>query len=79
MLDGPLQDKTILEADSGGSRNGVDFARWQVAYVYDAGRRVTLDCHDGDGATSVAISVETRVKTCSYNKSKKGGVVLRCQ
>ena len=79
VLDGPLQDKAILEADSGGSKNGVEFARWKVRYVYDAGRQVTLDCRYGDGATPVAVVIATPVKVCSYSKSKKRGVELRCR
>ena len=79
VLDGPLERKAILEADVDGVRRGVEFARWQVDYVYDAGRLVTLDCRYGADQVSAPVVVEARVKTCSYSKSKKRGVTLGCK
>jgi uncharacterized membrane protein len=79
VLDGPLQDKAILEADTAGTTADGEFARWQVGYVYAAGRQVTLDCRYGGQAESHAVPIETPVKKCMYRKSKKHGVSLRCQ
>lgn len=79
VLDGPLQDNAILVPDSGGTRHGVDHGRWDVGYVYDAGRKVTLDCRYGAGKVSVPMAVETRVETCSSSESKNKAVVLGCK
>jgi hypothetical protein len=79
VLDGPLQDKAVLEADTAGTTADGEFARWQVGYVYAAGRQVTLDCRYGGQAESHAVLIETQVKKCMYRKSKKHNVSLRCQ
>ena len=79
VLDGPVQDKAILEADSVGTKAGVDFASWQVGYIYDAGRKVNLDCRYDGVAEPVVVQIDTPVKACAYRKSKKQGVKLSCR
>lgn len=79
VLDGPLQDNAILVPDSGTSRHGVETGRWQVGYVYDAGRQVTLDCQYGAARVSAPVVVAARVEACTYAKSKQGVVVLGCR
>ncbi len=79
VLDGPLQDNAILEEDAGGTKNDREFATWQVAYVYDDGRQITLECRYRGATEPIAIVVVEPVKTCSYSKSKTGAVELGCQ
>lgn len=79
VLDGPVADNAILAPDTGWTRAGVDVATWQVAYVYEAGRQVTLDCRYDGVAEPVVVRIETPVMTCRYSGSRRHGVALRCR
>jgi hypothetical protein len=53
-------------------------ATWNVAYVYDAGRALTIRCKY-DGKRVVDITVSPRVGRCDYHVLPGGGLDMACR
>ncbi|MCJ2035695.1 STY0301 family protein [Methylobacterium sp. J-068] len=73
VFDGVPAENVILVPDVAGARSG----KWNLAYVYDSGRSVTLKCkYEGGASTEVRLS---RVSECRYTLSKQAVLDLRCR
>ncbi len=53
-------------------------ATWDVGYVYDAGRTVTIRCKY-DGRRVVDVAVPHRVGRCGYHVLRGGGLDMVCR
>jgi hypothetical protein len=51
---------------------------WNLAYVYEAGRTVNIQCKYSD-RTSLNINLAKKIDQCRYNITKDRGLFLRCK
>lgn len=73
IYDGPVQDRAKLMPDVAGERSG----HWQLGYVYEAGRSVTVRCKYADGQ-AVDIQLAAQVQACHYRIDADKTLKLSC-
>lgn len=73
VFDGPVEDQAKLMPDVAGERSG----HWQLGYVYDAGRAVTVRCKYADGQ-EVDVKLTARVQACRYRLGADNALKLSC-
>jgi hypothetical protein len=74
VFDGPPESLATLIPDEAGERSGY----WNLKYVYDAGRSVTIRCKYANGeAHDVKLSAGTR--RCDYAIDSQESLTLRCE
>jgi hypothetical protein len=61
VFDGPPEDLAILVPDE----NKKLFGSWQLAYIYKAGRFVTIRCKYADGQAA-DVKLPNKVEKCDY-------------
>lgn len=74
VFDGPVEDRATLVPDKAGARSGY----WQLGYIYDAARFVTVRCKYAEGK-SLDVKLPQRVERCDYQINNEKTLVLRCQ
>lgn len=74
VFDGTPEEMAILIPDEGGDLKG----DWQLGYVYDAGRFVTVRCKYADGHR-LDVRLSARTARCNYRIDSKGTLILMCQ
>ena len=74
VFDGPPEDLATLIPDKAGARSGY----WQLGYVYDAARNVTIRCKYA-GGHAIDVLLTNRVDRCSYLINAKKTLALKCQ
>jgi hypothetical protein len=74
VFDGPPQDLATLIPDKARERSGY----WQLGYVYDAGRIVTIRCKYDDGK-KLDVKLTNRVERCDYRIDAKHALKLNCK
>jgi hypothetical protein len=73
VFDGAPEELATLIPDEAGDRSG----HWELGYVYDAGRFVTIRCKYSDGAT-LDRKLASRVRRCDFEIDGAGTLSLRC-
>jgi hypothetical protein len=74
LFDGSPEELAYLIPDNATSTEGT----WNVAYVYDAGRALTIRCKY-DGKRVVNVAVTRRVWRCNYHVLPGGGLDMACR
>lgn len=74
VFDGPVEDIATLVPDQSHARSGY----WQLGYVYDAARFVTIRCKYADGKM-LDIKLANRVERCDYRIDAAKTLVLHCK
>jgi hypothetical protein len=74
VFDGTPEERATLVPDRAKERSGY----WQLGYVYDAGRFVTIRCKYADGKTE-DVKLEKKVKRCDYKIDSKKSLKVFCK
>lgn len=74
VFDGPPQELATLVPDKAQARSGY----WQLGYVYDSGRTVTIRCKYADGKT-LDVQFPRKVARCDYKINAQKTLALRCK
>ncbi|OOG64542.1 hypothetical protein B0E46_06675 [Rhodanobacter sp. B04] len=74
VFDGSPEEMASLVPDEAHERSGY----WQLGYVYDAGRFVSVRCKYADGS-AVDEKLAHRVGRCDYKIDARKTLSLRCQ
>lgn len=74
IFDGPAEELAVLVPDSPGEKAGY----WQLGYVYDAGRFVTLRCKYS-GGKQLDIKVSNKIEKCSYRANEELLLTVACE
>jgi len=74
VFDGAPSDMATLVPDQAGESSGY----WQLGYVYDAGRFVTVRCKYADGSTP-DVKLTSKIKRCDYSIDSKKTLKLDCK
>jgi hypothetical protein len=74
VFDGSPEEQATLVPDKAGKVSGY----WQLDYVYDAGRFVTIRCKYADHE-SVDIKLSRKVDRCDYRFDNKKALSLSCK
>ncbi len=73
IFDGRPEELVILAP----SRSGDRWGTWDLAYVYDAGRTVTVRCTYADGSRE-DVTLAKRTRECRYREGGRPAISLRC-
>jgi hypothetical protein len=74
VFDGPPEELATLIPDRAEDRSG----HWELGYVYDAGRFVTIRCKYADGV-STDRRLAGRIRRCDYTIDPSGTLGLACR
>ena len=74
VFDGLPEELATLMPDKAESRAGF----WELGYVYDADRKVTVRCKYSDGKV-IDIKISSRVNRCNYRINLEQTLVLNCK
>jgi hypothetical protein len=74
VFDGSPEELATLIPDMAEEHSGY----WQLEYIYDAGRFVTIRCKYADGQTT-DVKLSNRIKKCDYNIDSKKTLTLHCK
>ncbi len=74
VFDGRPDEMALLVPDVAGERSG----HWQLGYIYDAGRTVTLRCRYAD-AQFTDVALTARVQRCDYRVGRGGTLSVACR
>ena|SRR5579864_5185707 len=74
LFDGPPQEHADLVPDGGGKLSGY----WEVGYLYDSGRFITVRCKYADGKTS-DVKLADKVARCDFKVDAKKTLALSCR
>jgi hypothetical protein len=87
---GERSKKNATDASGARKRRPVLYARlipdtaeersgyWEISYIYDAGRIVTVRCKYADKKT-IDIKLSQRVNRCDYKIDAQKTLILRCK
>ena len=74
VFDGPVEELATLVPDRAQQYSG----HWQLGYVYDAGRSVTIRCKYADGHV-VDVPLPKRIRGCDYKINARKDLRLDCK
>jgi hypothetical protein len=74
VFDGPAKEMATLVPDVAHERSG----HWELAYIYDAGRFVTIKCKYEDGK-ELEVTLRDKVNKCEYRIDSKRALSLACK
>lgn len=74
VFDGAPEEMASLVPDKGGEKTGY----WQLGYVYEAGRVVTIRCKYADDQSSDVV-LSKKVSRCDYKYDAKKTLKLNCK
>jgi len=74
VFDGPSEEMASLVPDRYSSRS----ATWELGYIYDAGRIVTIRCKYADGQ-KVDVPLPDKIKRCKYKADAKNAARVFCE
>jgi hypothetical protein len=74
VFDGPPESLATLVPDAQGEQQG----HWQLGYVYDANRFVTVRCKYADGQTT-DVKLDKRVDRCDYTIDAQKTLTVKCK
>lgn len=73
VFDGPPEEMAFLRPGLEQPRYG----SWELGYIYDAGRSVTIRCKYADGQ-ALDVKLSKRVGRCNYRLDAKNALKLDC-
>ena len=76
VLDGPIVDNAILQGDDMSAGRFDERDGWIVGYVYEQGRKVSLECNYAGGGKTF-VTTAKRVDRCLFTRRKRA-VRLSC-
>jgi hypothetical protein len=74
VFDGPTEEMATLVPDQDYTRSGY----WQLRYVYESSRFVTIRCKYADGAV-LDIKLIDKVDRCDYKINAKKALTINCK
>jgi hypothetical protein len=74
VFDGLPEEQATLVPDQAGARAGY----WDLGYVFDAGRAVTVRCRYRNG-TSLDVTIQKKVNRCNYRINRAKTLFLNCK
>lgn len=74
IFDGPPEEMASLVPDAGDEKSDL----WQLGYVYDAGRIVTVRCKYSGGKT-LDVPLPHKIAKCSYQMDAQKAHTLNCE
>ena len=74
VFDGAPQELATLMPDQAKDRSGF----WELGYVYEAGRFVTLRCKYADGK-ALEVKLAHKVSRCDYTIDERKSLKLHCK
>jgi hypothetical protein len=74
VFDGTPAELATLVPDRAGERSGY----WQLGYVYNAGRFVTIRCKYSDGS-AIDVKLAEKVDRCDYRIDARKTLALLCK
>jgi hypothetical protein len=74
VFDGTPEELASLVPDMAQARSGY----WQLGYVYDAGRFVTIRCKYADGK-ALDVKLPDKVNRCDYRINAQKTLALHCK
>jgi hypothetical protein len=78
LFDGPPSEHADLAPDSVAKVAGGTRSAWQVAYVFEAGRQLFVECDYGRRGGKVVLKPERGVRRCLF-EAKASGNALVCK
>jgi hypothetical protein len=79
LFDGPPSEHADLEPDTFHQSKGGSRSEWDVAYIYQAGRHLFVECQYGPEAPAVILEPEPSTSKCEFQSKGVEGVSLVCQ
>ena len=79
VFDGPVEELASLVPDDSKESRQEESASWAVGYIYDAGRKVFLQCRFSGTKETVTVAGEQRVTKCVYRAKAGGPVEVGCR
>jgi hypothetical protein len=74
VFDGPPEEMALLLPDVAAERSG----RWDLAYVYKAGRFVSIRCKYADGP-AIEVKITQRIRECRYALDVNRNLSVNCK
>ena len=74
VFDGPPEEMATLVPDVAAARSG----RWNLAYVYKAGRFVSIRCKYADGP-AIDVKITQRIHACRYALDANKNLSVNCK
>jgi hypothetical protein len=78
LFDGPPSEHADLVPDSYRKTRDGGRSEWDVAYVFQAGRQLHVECKYGDKAAPVVIEPPPSTTRCEFVTRAKGAKSLTC-
>lgn len=79
LFDGPPKDHADLVPDSFHEAEGIGRSEWDVTYIFQAGRRLYVQCDYGPTVPVVVLQPVASTKKCVYLSQRDGTVSLTCR
>jgi hypothetical protein len=78
LFDGPPGEHADLRPDRYRKGKSGGQSDWNVAYIFEAGRRLHIECQYGSRIPSVVLEAP-KVDNCTYYSGRGGGNSLTCK
>jgi hypothetical protein len=78
LFDGPPSEHADLAPDSFRETKGVGRSEWDVAYIFQAGRRLYVQCDYGPTTPAVTVEPAASTSRCVFLSKPDGNVSLTC-
>jgi hypothetical protein len=79
LFDGPPSEHADLEPDTFHQSKGGSRSEWDVAYIYQAGRHLFVECQYGPKASAVILEPGPSTYKCEFLSEGAKSVSLSCQ
>ena len=79
LFDGPPSEHADLEPDTFHQSKGGSRSEWDVAYIYQAGRHLFVECQYGPNAASVILEPVPSTYTCEFVSQGAKNISLVCK
>lgn len=79
LFDGPASEKAALVPDTSQKTAEGIRSRWSVAYIFQAGRRLYVECQYGPKGPLITLVPEASTYQCEFLSRRTGQVSLSCQ
>ncbi len=79
LFDGPPSERADLMPDTVSGRHGNGRSDWDIAYIFQAGRRLFVRCEYGPQVHAIIFEPDTRARKCVYRRYATGHRSLACK
>ena len=76
---GPPEERADLVPDRSVKEGTGVRSEWSVAYVFQAGRKLFVECHYGGAVPPITLAPDASTTHCVYRSAAAGQVTLVCQ